>query len=114
MTKPHQINRQTPNRQSRRLKNLEPENLKNEKEPPLTLKPQKIKRQKSIPLNPPQANPAPSPTTPVTAASFKEAYEDINNPKSFSGDIKSIANQIPSYRYVERIRKLAKRLSFES
>ena len=113
MKKPHQINLQTPTRQSRRIRNLEPETPKNVNEPPPIPKIQQIKRQKSIPPPTPPSSPLLSPTTPVTAANFKSAYEDINNPLSFSGDIKSIANQIPSYRYVDKIQKLARRLTFE-
>ena len=82
MKKPHQLNLQTPTRQSRRIRNLEPETPKNVNEPPPIPKIQQIKRQKSIPPPTPPSSPLLSPTTPVTAANFKSAYEDINNPLS--------------------------------
>ena len=46
------------------------------------------------------------------AGSFKDAYEDINNPSSYSGDVQAIANGIASYRLEDRIKKLARRLKF--
>ena len=81
--------------------------------PPIP-KPVKIKRRKSLHQIPPLEATEVTQTTPTTVESFKKIYEDIENPQSFSGDIKSIANQIPSYRFVERITKLARRLDLSN
>ena len=56
---------------------------------------------KSNVSNPQLANHQNVPMTPsprYTAANFEKLYSDPNNAHSFSGDLTSIANQIPSYR----------------
>ena len=101
-----------PIRRSRRLnKDLEPESPIRENASTPIPKPVKIKKQKSLlQTTLPEATKV-NPTTPTTVENFKKYYEDLDNPQSFSGDIKSIANQIPSYRFVERVQKLARRLN---
>ena len=100
-----------PIRRSRRLNQNLPESPPRENVQPPIPKPPKIERRLAIPLTTPQeVNPDLTPKTPSTVANFKKIYEDPENPHSFSGDTRSIANQIPSYRYVERIQKLSRRL----
>ena len=100
-----------PIRRSRRLNQNLPESPTRENVQPPIPKPPRIKRQLAIPLTTPQeANPDQTPKTPSTVANFKKIYEDPENPHSFSGDARAIANQIPSYRYVERIKMLSRRL----
>ena len=101
-----------PIRRSRRLNKslpLESPPRENVQTPnPSPVKP--IKRHKSILLPTPNPSPEATPTTPFIMESFKKTFEDIENSSSFSGDIKKVAYQVPSYRYVERIKKLARRL----
>ena len=108
-----QQNQQIPIRRSRRLnKDLEPESPIRENVNPPIPKPVKIKKQKPLlQTTLPEATKV-NPTTPTTVENFRKYYEDVENPQSFSGDIKAIANQIPSYRFVERVEKLARRLNF--
>ena len=100
-----------PIRRSRRLNKNLPESPPRENVQPPIPKPPRTKKQLKIPLTTPQeANPDQTPKTPSTVENFKKIYEDPENSHSFSGDVRSIANQIPSYRYVDRIEKLARRL----
>ena len=100
-----------PIRRSRRLNKNLPESPPRENVQPPIPKPPRVKRQLSLPRTTPQeANLELTPKIPSTVENFKKIYEDPENSHSFSGDAQSIANQIPSYRYVDRIERLARRL----
>ena len=103
-----------PVRRSRRLnKDLPLENPINEsdKKAMMTpLRPNKPFLQKALPKPLQQVNQSPTQTTQSTPENFKSAYEDLNNPLSYSGDIRAIANSIPSYRYEQILQKLSRRL----
>ena len=99
-----------PVRRSARLnKNLEL-NVENDLDKTPKPTPLKPKRSKTPPARTPPNSPNQSPKTPSTAVNFENEYANLNNPYSFSGNIREIANQIPTYRYVNRIKKLARRL----
>ena len=115
MISQHRLSQPTPIRRSRRLNpNLEPESPKKENIKTQSPKHLKLKRQKSIPPKAQPSSPTASPIIRATVENFKDAYEDLNKPLSYSGDIKAIANNIPSYRLVDRLQKLARRLTFEN
>ena len=103
-----------PVRRSRRLnKDLPAESPINENDKILMMTPRKPNN-RTLPKVHPQplqpANQSPTPTPPSTPENFKSAYEDLKNPLSFSGDIRSIASTIPSYRYEKLVKKLSMRM----
>ena len=103
-----------PVRRSRRLnKELPVESPVNESDKIAMMTPRKLNKpsvQKVLPQPVQPPNPSPTQTTQFTPENFKNAYEDLNNPLSYSGDIRAIANNIPSYRYEQILRKLSRRL----
>ena len=102
-----------PLRRSARLNKSPEENDKKDADKILKTIPTKPSRSKTPPPpKTPPNTPTQSPKTPSTVANFEHEFQNLDNPYSFSGNVNEIANQIPSYRYVNRIKKLAKRLKF--
>ena len=102
-----------PLRRSTRLNKNPETNVKNDPDKTLKPIPPKPRRSKTSPSKTPPNTPTQSPKTPSTVENFKNEFENLDNPYSYSGNVNEIANQIPSYRYVNRIKKLAKRLKFD-
>ena len=97
-------------RRSHRLnKNLE-EGVENENVSPnqTPTKPRRIPIPKTPPPSPQETKVIPKDQN--IAENFKNAYEDIKNPSSYSADVQAIANGIESYRLEDRLKKLARRL----